>query len=83
MLGPDPPSSNADLLGGGSTPPSSNRDLLGGGLGCPYLGPPPWKRSVGALVSFAGFACYSFYKSNWIVATIRLVVDDRLLHFAE
>ena len=31
MLGPDPPSSNADLLGGGSTPPSSNADLLGGG----------------------------------------------------
>ena len=31
VLGPDPPSSNADLLGGGSTPPSSNADLLGGG----------------------------------------------------
>ena len=46
--GSTPPSSNADLLGGGSTPPSSNRDLLGGGLGCPYLGPPPWKRSAGA-----------------------------------
>ena len=41
VLGPDPPSSNADLLGGGSTPPSSNTDLLGGGSA-----PPGSKRDV-------------------------------------
>ena len=41
VLGPDPPSSNADLLGGGSTPPSSYADLLGGGSGVSLSRPPP------------------------------------------
>ena len=41
VLGPDPPSGNLDLLGGGSTPPSSYADLLGGGSGVFLSGPPP------------------------------------------
>ena len=47
VLGPDPPSSNADLLGGGSTPPSSNRDLLGGGSGGSLSGAPPLEAKCG------------------------------------
>ena len=45
--GSTPPSSNADLLGGGSTPPSSNRDLLGGGSGVSLSGPPPLEAKCG------------------------------------
>ena len=45
--GSTPPSSNADLLGGGSTPPSSNRDLLGGGSGVSLSGAPPLEAKCG------------------------------------
>ena len=47
VLGPDPPSGNLDLLGGGSTPPSSYADLLGGGSGVFLSGPPPLEAKCG------------------------------------
>ena len=47
VLGPDPPSGNLDLLGGGSTPPSSYADLLGGGSGVSLSGPPPLEAKCG------------------------------------